>query len=56
MKITEARFGDDMSWLTTTGGNAHKLKDLKGRLAAIHRLPAAVEMACSTDGPDWKER
>ena len=28
-----------MFWLTTTGGNAHKLKDLKGRLAAIHRLP-----------------
>lgn len=45
-----------MFWLTTTGGNAHKLKDLKGRLAAIHRLSAAVEKACSTDGPDWKER
>ena len=56
MKITEVRFGDDMFWLTTIGGNAHKLQDLKGRLAAIHRLPAAVEMACSTDDPDWKER
>jgi hypothetical protein len=55
VKITEVRFGDDMFWLTTTGGNAHKL-NLKGRLAAIHRLPAAVEKACPTDGPDWKER
>ena len=55
MKITEVRFGDDMFWLTTTGGNAHKLKSLKSRLAAIHGLPAA-EMACSTDDPDWKER
>jgi hypothetical protein len=55
VKITEVRFGDDMFWLTTTGGNAHKLKNLKGRLAAIHGLPAA-EIACSTDDPDWKER
>jgi hypothetical protein len=44
-----------MFWFAADGGNAHKSQDLRGRLAAIHKFPAVIEMPCSTDDADWKE-